>query len=95
MAHFDRKSRYAHLVPELSTDPLGRPIAVLPIPIERPAGTTPVARIRRSEGQRLDHLAAAHLRDPNGFWRICEANDAMLPDALAEVDELDIPEPAR
>ncbi|MBX3251050.1 MAG: hypothetical protein KF901_27985 [Myxococcales bacterium] len=95
MARFDRKSRYAHLTPTLGRDPLGREVAVLPTPIEPPAGTTPVARIRRGEGQRLDHLAAAYLRDPTGFWRLCEANDAMLPDALAEVDELDLPEPSR
>ena len=95
MAHFDRKSRYAHLTPQLGIDAEGRDIAVLPIPLEPPAGTRPVTRIRRLAGQRLDHLAAAYLRDPNGFWRICEANDVLIPDALAEVDELDLPEPSR
>ena len=45
----------------------------------------------RKEGQRLDHLANFYLQDPNGFWRIAELNDAMLPDALAEVDIVKIP----
>jgi hypothetical protein len=43
------------------------------------------------EGQRLDHLANFYLQDPNGFWRIADINDAMLPDALAETDIVKIP----
>ncbi|PRP92670.1 hypothetical protein [Enhygromyxa salina] len=45
----------------------------------------------RREGQRLDHLANFYLRDPNAFWRICELNDVLLPDQLAEVDLIRIP----
>lgn len=33
-------------------------------------------------GDRLDNLAAQHLGDPQQFWRICDANRAMLPEAL-------------
>jgi hypothetical protein len=36
-------------------------------------------------GERLDHLAAQVLGDPEQFWRLCDANGAMLPDALMEV----------
>ena len=32
-----------------------------------------------------------HLGDATGFWRICELNDVMLPDALAEVQVVKIP----
>lgn len=35
-----------------------------------------------SEGERLDNLAARYLGDPEGFWRICDANRAMHPDEL-------------
>jgi hypothetical protein len=38
-----------------------------------------------------NQLASFYLQDPNGFWRICELNDAMLPDALAEADIVKIP----
>ncbi len=34
------------------------------------------------EGERLDHIAGAHLGDPEQFWRICDANDAMRPEEL-------------
>ncbi len=34
------------------------------------------------DGDRLDNLAATHLGDPEQFWRICDANGAMLPDEL-------------
>ena len=38
------------------------------------------------EGDRLDIITARYLGDPEQFWRICDANTAMLPDDLtAEV----------
>lgn len=63
--------------------------------IERPDGTTLVYLRRRFvppperfvelqlhtvvEGERLDHIAAAYLGDPEQFWRICDANRARRP----------------
>ena len=39
-----------------------------------------------ASGDRLDNLAAQHLGDPGQSWRLCDANRAMLPEALvAEV----------
>ena len=38
------------------------------------------------QGERLDLIAHRYYRDPELFWRICDANKAMLPDELvAEV----------
>lgn len=37
-----------------------------------------------SEGERLDHIAARYLNDPEAFWRIADANGAMRPEALTE-----------
>ncbi|HEY44896.1 MAG TPA: hypothetical protein G4O11_13025 [Anaerolineae bacterium] len=34
------------------------------------------------QGDRLDLIAHQYLRDPELFWRICDANKAMLPDEL-------------
>lgn len=34
------------------------------------------------EGERLDVITAQHLGDPEQFWRLCDANNAMLPDDL-------------
>lgn len=35
-------------------------------------------------GERLDHIAAAHLGDPEQFWRLCDANNALRPEELTE-----------
>jgi hypothetical protein len=35
-------------------------------------------------GERLDRVAAQELGDPELFWRLCDANDAMQPDELTE-----------
>lgn len=37
-----------------------------------------------TEGERLDHLAARYLGDPEAFWRLCDANGAIRPDELLE-----------
>ena len=34
------------------------------------------------QGERLDLIAHKYYRDPDLFWRICDANKAMLPDEL-------------
>lgn len=36
------------------------------------------------DGERMDHIAARYLNDPEQFWRICDANAAMCPDELTE-----------
>lgn len=36
------------------------------------------------EGERLDNITAQHLGDPEQFWRVCDANNAMRPDELTE-----------
>jgi hypothetical protein len=35
-------------------------------------------------GERLDHIAAHYLGDPELFWRICDANRALRPEELTE-----------
>jgi hypothetical protein len=37
-----------------------------------------------SEGERLDHIAARYLGDPEQFWRICDANGAIRPAELLD-----------
>jgi hypothetical protein len=90
MALFDDQSRYvqfAEIYP--AVDRRGRAVQAL-----TPAEPTPVARAGdhlRKDGQRLDHLASFYLDDATGFWRLCEQNDAVLPDALAETSVVGIP----
>ena len=35
-------------------------------------------------GERLDHLAAQYLGDPEQFWRIADANGAVAPETLTD-----------
>lgn len=37
-----------------------------------------------SDGERLDLIATRYYRDPERFWRIADANDAMWPDDLLD-----------
>ena len=36
------------------------------------------------QGERLDTIAAHYFGDPELFWRLCDANDALRPQALTE-----------
>jgi hypothetical protein len=36
------------------------------------------------QGDRLDNITAKYLGDPEQFWRVCDANNAMRPDDLTE-----------
>jgi hypothetical protein len=46
---------------------------------------------RRSTGDRLDQIAGRFLADATRFWHVCDANGAMVPDALAAHDLIGIP----
>jgi hypothetical protein len=36
------------------------------------------------QGERLDNIAARYLGDPESFWQICDANNAMRPEELTQ-----------
>jgi hypothetical protein len=35
-----------------------------------------------TQDERLDNITARHLGDPEQFWRLCDANNAMNPEEL-------------
>jgi hypothetical protein len=37
---------------------------------------------RVMQGERLDNITAKYLGDPEQFWRLCDANRALLPEEL-------------
>jgi hypothetical protein len=39
-----------------------------------------------TQGERLDTITALYLGDPEQFWRLCDANAAMQPEELEEVN---------
>lgn len=90
MSLYDKQSRYVQNAKIVEVaDQQGRKVKRVGR-ARRPEQRELGEHIRR-EGQRLDHLANYYLRDPNGFWRICELNDVLLPDQLAELELIKIP----
>lgn len=86
---FTSNSRYYH-TPVYQFELVdGRQVTVVQFPVR----TRPplIGFHRREEGQRLDLLAAYYLKDPTAFWRICDANAALSPHALAVHPLIGIP----
>ncbi len=86
---FDPKSRYAKAETYVVTGAGGREVPVV-VPPPAPAQLQLGIHLLR-QGERLDLLAAKYLNDPGGYWRIAEQNDVMLPEALTEAREIEIP----
>jgi hypothetical protein len=79
---FFKGSRYAKVPTLMHTDASGRAIAYKGT---RFVGPVPALEGHLVlEGERLDHLAWQHYRDPERYWRICDANLAVWPDDLLE-----------
>ena len=52
--------------------------------LPQPEAFAVIAEHTVSQGERLDHIAARYLGDPELFWRLCDANRAMRPAELTE-----------
>jgi len=92
MAIFDPNSRYVKYAKVVAAkDRRGRDIVAL-TPAEIPDQGVLGEHLKK-DYQRLDHLANHYLREPCAFWRIASANNALLPDALAEAQRVIIPIP--
>ena len=71
----------------------GRMVRATKIPLPR---TDPLIGLhQRREDQRLDLLASHYLADSTAFWRLCDANNSIAPDALAARDQIGIPTKGR
>ncbi|MBD0259231.1 MAG: hypothetical protein ICV83_26230 [Cytophagales bacterium] len=86
---FDDNSRYKDVPQYTVQDHRGRKVTVVGVP-GAPAQSILGYHVLK-QGQRVDHLAGRYLNDAAGFWKIAEANDAMLPEALSERSEIAIP----
>lgn len=90
---FDPKSRYAKAETYVVEDTRGRSVRVVAPP--PPPEQVQLGIHLLKQGERLDLLAAKYLNDPAGYWRIAEQNNVMLPEALTEVREIEIPMKAK
>lgn len=79
---FFKGSRYATVAEHEITDRNGRTIRYKGIRFIPETKARAVHTV--SQGERLDHIAHRYYKDPERFWRICDANDVMNPDDLVE-----------
>jgi hypothetical protein len=79
---FPRNSRYHGIETAEWTAPDGRTIVYLRRRFVPPATTAVLVEHTVTQGERLDNITARYLGDPEGFWRVCDANNAMNPDDL-------------
>jgi hypothetical protein len=77
---FFKGSRYANLPVLHTTDSRGRVVAYKATRVIGPSDF--VSGHLVVEGDRLDRIAYDHYRDPERFWRICDANVTMWPEEL-------------
>jgi len=90
---FFPNSRYAQMANYQKQRPDGSVVQVTRLPLPGPAVV--LGFFRRSSGQRLDLIANRFLADATAFWRLCDANNTIVPDALANRDLVGIPIDAR
>jgi hypothetical protein len=84
---FPQNSRYYGFSTQTYIFSDGRPVAYLQRRlVPDPSQFAVVAEIRVKRNDRLDILAATSLGDPILFWRIADANGAIRPEDLVEVE---------
>jgi hypothetical protein len=82
-------SRYASLGAYPVTRPDGSTVLATKLP--KPGLQAVLGYYRRNAADRLDQIAARFLSDPTAFWRVCDANGAIVPDALAARNLVGVP----
>jgi hypothetical protein len=78
---------------KIGTYQIARPDGTLVTATKLPLGVSKhlLGYHRRLEGQRVDLIAFHYLKDATAFWQLCDANNAIIPDALASQDLIGIP----
>jgi hypothetical protein len=87
---FTSDSRYAKQPSYTIALPSGTRVSAVVPPLPNPV---PIAGYHRHARQeRLDLVAVQYLNAPTGFWRLCDANNAMIAGTLAARALIGIPE---
>lgn len=77
---FEPTSRYYALEKAFYTGPDGEQIAYVRRRFLPQGEAMPLlAEVTVNDGDRLDHIAARTIGDPEQFWRIADANNALHP----------------
>lgn len=82
-------SRYEKIGTAIITRADGAVVTVtrLPLPVQKPLQ----GFHRRLDGQRLALIASHYFNDATAFWQLCDANNTIVPDALAAHDLIGVP----
>jgi hypothetical protein len=84
-AQFPPSSRYHGVEVVRRLGPDGRTVVHLRRRfVPPPEALATLQEHRVVEGERLDHLAARYLGDPEQYWRVCDANAAFRPTDLTD-----------
>lgn len=83
---FFKGSRYENVVTESYIDSRGVVLRYKRVRFIPPTPARAATVVNQSE--RLDHIAQRVYQDPELFWRICDANDALWPADLEEPGRL-------
>ncbi|MGO9902635.1 MAG: LysM domain-containing protein [Solirubrobacteraceae bacterium] len=87
---FSPDSRYVNQATEVVTLADGTQVATVIPPLPNPV---PLVGYHPRVGQeRLDLVAVQYLNAATGFWRLCDANNSMLGNALAARALIGIPQ---
>jgi hypothetical protein len=86
---FASDSRYAGQATYTVTLPDGTQVTAVVPPLPEPVPLAGYAQ--PPSGERLDLVAVQYLNAPSGFWRLCDANNAMLAGSLAARPLIGIP----
>ena len=68
----------------------GTSVTAITLPL--PTNPSLIGYHARKQGERLDLLANYYLNDATTFWRFCDANDAVVPDALVTHALIGVPQ---
>jgi hypothetical protein len=82
-------SRYSTVAQFTVTRSDGMVIQTIRSPLPEPALMR--GYYRRVGGQRLDQIASRFVADATAFWQLCDANNTVVPDSLANQDLVGIP----
>ena len=84
---FEPTSRYFDVATATYVQPDGRVLAYKRRRILPRGETMPVlVELTVAQGERLDMLSTRALGDPEQYWRICDANNAMYPPDVVATD---------
>jgi hypothetical protein len=83
--HFPVTSRYYRIETSTFESSDGKNITYLRRRFIPPADNLTVISVHQVKGgDRLDNIAASYIGDPEQFWQIGDANEAMKPEELTE-----------